>query len=129
MPSNSRCCLVPLMNPAELEVDVRFDQHSLPRVKILVDLLQQLFLCTVTQLTSLFLTLDDPSWVTLDKLHLQLHTVNRNTQEEPVGDVNHCAAQKAKDVHVRQTAQVVQVSLCGGDANLHCLLQVWPSQS
>lgn len=54
---DSRCCLVLLMNPAELEVDVGFDQHRLPRVKILVDLLQQLFLCTATELTSLFLTL------------------------------------------------------------------------
>lgn len=41
---DSRCCLVPVVNPAELEVDVRFDKHILPCVKILLNLQQQLFL-------------------------------------------------------------------------------------
>ena len=44
--NDSRCSLVPLVNPAELEVNVWFDQHSLPSVKILLDLQQQLFLWT-----------------------------------------------------------------------------------
>lgn len=41
---DSRCCLVPVVNPAELEVDVRFDKHILPCVKILLNLQHQLFL-------------------------------------------------------------------------------------
>lgn len=42
--SDSRCCLVPLVNPVKLEVNVWFDQHSLPCVKVLLNLQQQLFL-------------------------------------------------------------------------------------
>ncbi len=52
-----------------------------------------------------------------------LLTIHRYIQEESVGDVDHGATQQTEDVHLIQTVQVVQVSLCGGDANLHGLLQ------
>lgn len=42
----SRCRLVPAVDPVQLEVDLRLDQHRLPRVKVLLDLQQQLLLCT-----------------------------------------------------------------------------------
>lgn len=44
--SDSRSCLVSLVNPVKLKVDVWLDQHILPCLKILMNLRQQLFLCT-----------------------------------------------------------------------------------
>ena len=51
-----------------------------------------------------------------------IFTIDRHTQEEPVGDVNHRATQQTEDIHMSQSIQVVQVSLCGRDANFHCPL-------
>lgn len=56
-------------------------------------------------------------------------TVHRHSQEEPVGDVDHGAAQQAEDVHVLQALQAVQVRLRGGAAHLHRLLHARPGQS
>lgn len=56
-------------------------------------------------------------------------TVNGDIQEEPVGDVDHCATQQAQDVHLSQTLQAVQVRLRGGVANLHSVLHRWTRQS
>lgn len=58
-----------------------------------------------------------------------LLTIYRYTQEESVGDINHGATQQTEDIHMTQTVQVIQVTLCGGDANLHRLLQTWTCQS
>lgn len=62
-------------------------------------------------------------------IYARLLTAHRYVQEESVGDVDDGAAQQTEDVHMIQTVQVVQVSLRGGDANLHCLLQAWTCQS
>lgn len=53
---------------------------------------------------------------------LAIFTIERDTQEESVGDVNHSAAQQTEDVHMSQAFQVVQVGLCRGHANVHRLL-------
>lgn len=44
--SGLRRRLVPAVDPVQLEVNLRLDQHRLPRVEILLDLQQQLLLCT-----------------------------------------------------------------------------------
>lgn len=56
-------------------------------------------------------------------------TIDRYVQEESVGDVDHGAAQQTEDVHMTQTVQVIQVSLGGGDTNLHCPRQTRTRQS
>lgn len=44
--SRLRRRLVPAVDPVQLEVNLRLDQHRLPRVEVLLDLQQQLLLCT-----------------------------------------------------------------------------------
>lgn len=58
-----------------------------------------------------------------------LFTIKRYAQEESVRDVHHGAAHQTEDINESQAVQVVQVSLCGGDANIHRLLQIWACQS
>ena len=97
---------MPLADPAQLEVNVWFDQHLLPGVKVPLDLQQQLLLCT--QDSHGCTTAHCSRSSRRDECPL---TVHRYAQEEPVGDVHHDAAQQTEDVHSIQTVQIVQVCL------------------
>lgn len=117
------------MNPSELEVNVWFDQHLLPSVKILLDLQQQLLLCTIRQrddgITHLNrLIYSFTSWT----IKAFLPTIGWYPQKESVGDVKHGAAKQTQDVHLIQTFQIIQVCLHGGVANPHCVLYPWACQ-
>lgn len=126
---DSRRCLVPLVNPGKPEVEVWLDQHRLPRVKVLLDLQQQLFLCTQSKTQhGCFSPLFNTGFCVYRAGQTVRLTVHRYTQEEPVGDVHHSAAQQTQDVHIVQAAQAVQVSLCGGATDLHSLLQTRTGQ-
>lgn len=63
------------------------------------------------------------------EIYAGLLTIDRYTQEKSIGNVDHGAAQQTEDIHMTQTVHVIQVSLCGRDANLRCLLQTRTRQS
>lgn len=54
-------------------------------------------------------------------------TIDRNSEEEFVGDVNHYTAQEVQSIHmawgVREITQDIQVLIGGTNAHTHCPLQ------